>query len=122
MDRVRFTKEEVQWFARNIKKMTELLETASRKDKGILERSTYKSLLAMVPKADQALTENQEETDIMLTRKQRLVLRELISSVGKTLTERVIPEYQRRGESHKEYLTNAQNKAEKLSKMVRKLR
>lgn len=125
MNRVSLTKEEAAWFTRNVVKTTQLLEAAAKKDPKILERSTYKTLASILPAvvtATVAVEAKLPTVDVQLTRKQRIVVRELILSVNKTLTERVIPEYERRGDSHKDYLDKALVKADTLEKMARKFR
>lgn len=124
MNRVSLTKTEAEWFSRNVTKMTQLLEVSAQKDAGVLKRTTYKTLKSMLPMAAKAAADATPDkpTDIYLSRKQKLIIRDLVQSVNKTLVERVIPEYERRGESHKEYFDNAKAKAEALEKMARKFR
>lgn len=122
MDRVSLTKYEAEWIFRNVLKMTKLMETAATKDPKVLVRTTYKTLKSIIPKIGTSVEVSEEATDIILNRKQRLVLRDLVQSVHKTLTERVIPEYERRGASHKEYLDSAHTKATILHTMARKLK
>jgi hypothetical protein len=124
MNRVALTKDEAEWFSRNVVKMTQLLEaTAKKKDAKILERSTYKTLASMVPhvmKAQAQLKLEAEPVELHLTRKQKLTVRELITSVNKTLKEHVIPEYTRRQDT--KALENATVKAAALDKMARKFK
>ncbi len=122
MNRVSLNKHEAEWFSRNVFKMTQLLEVSARKDAGVLGRATYKTLKSMLPIAEKATKTESEQVDVMLTRKQKLILRDLIGSVNKTLIEKVIPEYKRRGESHSGYLLNAEKKAEALKIFERKLK
>lgn len=128
IDRVTLTKEEAGWFSRNVIKMKQLLEASESKNKGVTGRTTYKALASMEEKATEiksileAAPEDPYEIDLILSRKQKMVIKELVSSVHKTLTTRVIPEYERRGESHKDYLTNAKDKAVKLETLMRKFK
>lgn len=131
VERVSFTQEEAQWFARNVVRAKRLLEVSSRKDKGVLERTTYKSLAAMARKAEAVATTETEIVDVLLPRKQKIVLRDLIGSVLKTLITHVIPEYERRTTEASDadavldypgYLEKAKSKAIRLEKMARKLK
>lgn len=125
MDRVSLTKDEAEWFFRNVVKMTQLLEATVTKDPKVLERSTYKTLASLVPvitKAKALVAAKIEPVEVQVNRKQRLIIKDLIGSVVRNLNDRVIPEYERRGDSHKDYLDNAKNKSEALGKMMRKFK
>lgn len=125
MDRVSLTKDETEWFARNVVKMTQLLEVSATKDPKVLERSTYKTLASLVPtvmKVKALVASGDEKVDFQCNRKQKLIIKDLIRSVVNTLKDRVIPEYVRRGDSHKDYLDNARKKCEALEKMMRKFK
>ncbi len=123
--RVSLTKDEAQWFSRNILKMTEVLEGSARKDKGILERGTYKLLKSMNEIATALANPHPEAGDakveIILSRKQKLCVRELIGSVYKTLVNGVIPKYKEQA-GRDEYLQRAEDKAKALESMMRKFK
>ncbi len=114
MNKVTLTQEEAQWFSRNVIKMANLLAAQSKNDPGILDRSTYKTLESMREKAiaiDQMGEEYVERVDVQLSRKQKLIVAELIQSVNKTLIDRILPEYERRG-GHEKYIKMGQEKAQ----------
>lgn len=122
MNRVQFTKDEAGWFSRNVLKMKQLMEVAASKDAKILDRTTYKALASMTEQAEIAGKADTEVIDVMLNRKQKLVLKELVQSVRNTLVSKVIPEYERRGIDHSVYLERAKIKSEQLGTIIRKLK
>lgn len=121
MNRVSLNKDEAQWFSRNVLKMIALLESAEVKDKEILSRTTYKTLNSMREQAQAAGTEDQAGVELMLSRKQKQVVRELLQSVNKALVERILPEYKRRG-GHEKYIEIGEAKAKQLDAMQRKFK
>lgn len=120
MNRVSLTQDEFDWIARNVPKMITRLEQRAEKEPDVLKRKTYKLLTSVKESLDTA--GGAGLTDLMLGRQQKLVLRELISQVTKVLKDAVIPTYEKRGESHKEYLDKAKEKAENLDRMARKFK
>lgn len=121
MNKVTLTKEEAQWFSRNVLKMISLLEAQGQRDADILRRTTYKTLSAMKAQAELAAVDEAEKTDLILTRKQKLMVKELIQSVNKTLVERILPEYAKRG-GHEKYIEMGKAKAKQLDTMARKFK
>ncbi len=124
MNKVTLTREEAQWFSRNVLKMIALLEAQGKKDPTILERTTYRTLKACENEATAAsLVEKLPLTSInvLLNRKQKLIVKELILSVNKTLTDRILPEYARRG-GHEKYVEMGKEKSKRLEAMARKFR
>lgn len=119
IDRVVLSKEEAGWFERNVIKMIVLLEASEAKNPGVKDRSTYKGMLSMKPKAEQ-MRDAEGSLEMQLSRKQRKLIADLVGSQVRILRDKTIPLYQSRGESHKSYLTNAQEKLEMLSKMRKK--
>lgn len=129
INRVALTPLEANWFGRNVLSMLQLLERSEGKNPGVLERTTYKILNGLRSQAEEAQAtvkafgeEEQYEVDLTLSKKQKSVLKELVGSVQKSLVERVIPEYEKRGESHKDYKFKATLKAEFLENLVRKFK
>lgn len=123
MNRVQLNLEEAEWFSRNVKKMLQLLEMSEKKNEGVRGRSTYRTLKSMEKVAHQIDESGAPDTiDIMLSKRQKVFTRGLIQSVLKTLTEKVIPIYESRGESHREYLIKASIKADKLQTLARKFK
>lgn len=129
LNRIALNPLQAAWLSRNILKMLQLLESSERKNPGVRERKSYKTLNALRGKAEEAQAavrafgeDEQYEIDIQISPKQRAVLKDLVGSVHKNLIERAIPEYQKRGESHGEYLTNARAKAEFLEVLWRKFK
>lgn len=130
MDRVSFTLPEARFFSKSIPRLKKVLEAAATKDAGVLERSTYKTLNAMTEKAIEAGQAEAEPVPVMLNRKQRLIVRDLIRSVLRNLVTQVIPEYERRAagtgdvdvNNYAAYLESSKQKVEILEKMARKLK
>lgn len=121
MNKVTLTKEEAQWFSRNVLKMLSLLESQGQKDATILNRTTYKTLNSMKANAESIAEPFTDSMHVFLTRKQKLIVRELIQSVNKTLVDRILPEYERRG-GHEKYIEMGKTKSAALDKMARKFR
>ncbi len=123
MNKVTLTAEEAQWFSRNVLKMITTLEAQGKNDPKILERATYKTLNSLQDTAEEAKTLVGEGflVELMLSRKQKLIVKELILSVNKTLTDRIIPEYKRRG-GHEKYVEMGEAKSKQLAAMARKFR
>lgn len=125
-DKVVLTKEEAGWFARNVLKIIALLEASEARNPGVKDRSTYKGLVSMQSRAEQMknvvddLEDHPYEIETSLVRRQRKLIADLVGSQVKILREKTIPLYERRGESHKSYLLNAQEKLEMLSRMRKK--
>lgn len=126
--RVVLTKEEAGWFARNVPKMMQLLDAYARKDESVKTRTTYKTLASMLQQAadiNDMLTlmkDAPSELDLQLTKKQKAVIKDLIATVNSRLKLLTIPEYERRGDSHKDYLENAVKKTGMLDRMERKFK
>lgn len=120
MNRVELNKEEAEWFSRNVLKMIKLLEAQEKQDPKILTRSTYRILNSLRAQAE-SWNKATETQNVFMNRKQRQIVRELILSVNKTLTDRIIPEYELRG-GHEKYVVMGKDKAKKLHAMARKLR
>jgi hypothetical protein len=128
LNRIDLTPSEAAWFSRNILVMLKNMETAAKRDPAILTRTTYKALNSLRESAVtagetvQSLGEAEDYlVEVYPGRKQRIVISDLISSVHKTLLERVIPEYERRGD-HQDYLEKAKAKAEFLGALRRKFK
>ncbi len=119
MNKVTLTAEEAQWFSRNVRKMIVVLEAQGKNDPKILERSTYKTLKSMEEIA--GTLPDTELVQLMLSRKQKLITKELIISVTKTLTDRILPEYERRG-GHEKYIEMGKMKSKALAAMARKFK
>lgn len=122
IERVSLTQEEAQWFSRYVLKMIPFMETAGQRDPKILERTTYKTLVSMRDKATFiANTPEVPVNDISLSRKQKLLMQDLIGSVQRNLSERILPEYRRRG-GYDKYLEAGEKQIEFFNKLLRKLR
>ena len=126
MNRVVLTKEEARWLSRNLVKTKMILEAASKKDAEILERSTYKVIKSLNPEAvemasilDQ-LGDEPYEFEIMLKEKQKKVLHSLVEKTIKSLSDVLLPAYERK--NLPEYTEDTKRKIELLKIMVRKFR
>lgn len=110
--------------------MLEQMERTDRaKNSGIKERSTYKILNSCRGHAEHARDvvaafgeDEQYMLDLQMTQKQKKMIKDLVGSVHRKLVERVIPEYERRGDSHKSYLEKAKIKAAGLERIWRKFK
>ncbi len=86
MDRVVLNKEEAGWFSRNVMKTIQLLEASEPKNPGVKDRSIYKGMLSMKSKAAfaadalRAFGEEPFEIEIMLGKKQRKLVADLVGS------------------------------------------
>lgn len=127
IDRVVLTKDEAGWFSRNVIKMKELLEASEKRNAGVKNRATYRGLVSLQGRAEQtaaaleAFGDEPFEIDMLLSKKQKLIVRGLIGTVMQGLAK-TIEEYERRGPGHKEYLDRAKLKAELLNNMNRKFK
>lgn len=131
IDRIDLTPAEAAWFSRNVLAMLKNLEAAAEyKDPEIIKRTTYKVLNSLRTAAEEAgavaaaLGEDQPNFMVEVTagKKQRQIIGDLVTSAHKTLTERTIPEYERRGEGYEEYLLKAKTKAQFLRNLGRKFK
>ncbi len=126
MNRVVLSKEEGQWLTRNIIKTKMILEAASQKDPGILERNTYRTLAALAKKAKEAegvlvaLKEEPFELEMFFSQKQKVVLKDLIEKTHLALTETILPEYEKRGLV--DYAEDTTRKLALLKSLERKLK
>ncbi len=124
LQRVRFNREEAAWYSRNVIKSKELLEEKAKRDPAIVERLTYKLVSKMQEQALKtfvALAGSAEEYDVMLKRKERMILREMVQKMHDGLKQATIPKYERDGDKA-EYLARAIEKAKLLNGMARKLK
>lgn len=129
MNRVVLNKEEAGWYSRNVLKTILLLEESERRNAGVRERTTYKLLTKMKPQAEQlsevlkAFGDEPFELEVYLERKEKLLVKGLLETMIKNLKDRIIPEYERRGDKlDPKYLNNAKNKTKMLEKMQRKFK
>ncbi len=79
--RVSLDKEEAIWFSRYVLKMIIFMETAGKRDPTILLRTTYKTLVSLREKAEIFSSTELPVNDASLNRKQKLLMKELISGV-----------------------------------------
>lgn len=122
MNRVRLSQEEAQWFGRNILKSIELCISKAKKDPLILERKTFKGLKSMEEKAKLAKETATEQLDLILSSKQKIIVREIAGSLLLGLRNKIIPNYEQRGaDLDPKYLINAKAKADMLQGLYRKL-
>lgn len=126
MNRVVLSKEEGEWFARNVLKSLVILDTAATKDTKIKDRTTYKILESVKERATEMESVLKQigsepfEFELMLSQKQKRVIQDLIDRTRKALTERILPEYQRRGLS--DYVEDTEFKVDLLGTMRRKFK
>ncbi len=130
MDKVVLTKEEAAIFSRNIIKMKQRLDAS--KDPETKSRTTYKLLESMQPQAEQvddALTafgEEPFEIEVFLGRKEKMLVRELLTTVGNILVNRVIPKYKEKlgtgGIDYSPYIVRNEKKLVVLTQMARKFK
>lgn len=126
LNRVVLTRYEGEWFARNVLKTLTILEAHAKKDEKILKRTTYKVLSAVKTQAEQmeaaikAFGDEEYELELTLNRKQKLVIRDLVSKTIVSLEGRVLPEYERRGD--KDRTEDTKYKIDLLNKMQRKFK
>lgn len=120
MNRVRLTQEEAQWFGRNILKSLEIFEARAKKNPQVLEKRTYRGFKSMKEKAEKAKDLTEKSIDIILSQKQKLIVRELIGTVLNGLITKTIPSYEARTDLDPKYIANAKAKAAQLSLMHRK--
>ena len=121
---VTLNKDQAGWFARNVAKMKELLEKSEKRNEGVTERATYKLISAMEAEAKRVsellADEAVDQVMIHLTKKQKMVLREMVNRMASGL-EVVNEEYRKRG-GHEEYIEKNEHKAKYLKAMSRKLK
>lgn len=128
IDRVQFTKDEAGWFARNVARSLQILEAKALKEPKTRERTTFKVLASMAKTVTDVIDILNQEggaaepIDLILKRKQKLVVRQMVSDMAKGLRAHTIPQYEKDPEKFKDYLVNAKAKAELLEAMERKLR
>jgi hypothetical protein len=120
LNRVRFTKDEAEWFSRNVANSLEILEAKAKADPKTLERTTYKVVKSMG--ALLQYERDSDSVDINLNKKQKLVLRGMCQSMAAGLRKNTIPAYEKDPEKYKEYLERATAKAALLESMARKLK
>lgn len=103
MNRVVLTREEGRWLSRNVLKTKSVFEARAKQEPQILDRTTYKTVVALEQKAKeiedvlQAFGENEYEFELMLTQKQKTVLRDILGKTLTALEETILPEYEKRG-------------------------
>jgi hypothetical protein len=119
LNRVVFNKPEAEWLTRNIIRTKQILEASSQKDPKVLERVTYKTLKAISESTQHRPLEDGSH-EFILTRKQKQIVSSLVFQTLMVLTEKIIPEYTRRGLT--EYLNDAKIKASILKGMCHKLK
>ncbi len=122
IDRISLTKKEAQWFGRYVLKMIDFMQNAGKKDPKILERTTFKVLASLAEKAIIFTAADAEINNTNLSRKQKILMQDLIGGVIKNLTERVLPEYSKRGSGFEEDLVQGKLQKMFLETLSRKLR
>jgi hypothetical protein len=102
-DRVVLDKAEADWFSRNVLKTVQLLEARAAKEPAVLERRTYRVCKSLV---DQATTiadilaqlgTEPYEVELQVKAKQRQAVGSMLEMTVKSLEEKILPEYERRG-------------------------
>lgn len=128
MNRVSLSKAEARWFSKNVLSTLRILEAASKKDPEILNRTTYKTLNSLRDRATEMqtiltqLSDDSYEVDLILGRKHKLIIGEMIAKTIKSLTEVILPEYTRRGEKYDSYRLDTEEKIKLLKTFIRKFR
>jgi hypothetical protein len=133
IDRISLSSHEAIWFARNILKTIVHSENQAQKHPELLERNTYRTLKkiedqakSLVQDLDRTQFSPEHSYEIFLSRKQKLVVRELVENTNKLLESMIVPEYQKRTQADTEtygpYLKDAQNKIVLLKSIARKLK
>lgn len=126
MNRVVLSREEGRWFSRNVLKSLILLESRAKKDKAILERTTYKVLKSIKPQAEKmdaalkAFGDEEYELELMLASKQKSVVKTMIEDTQKELVTTILPVYEARGLD--KYRDDVKNKIELLKSMSKKFK
>lgn len=128
MSTVSLNREEARWISRNVSKTLTILEAASKRDPGILDRKTYKLLNEVRPKAAALGTtldlspdnSTGEALTIELTIGQKTALTALVDATIKSLTEMVLPKYIEK--NLLDYATATRIKIDLIREMRRKIR
>lgn len=119
MNRVRFTSEEYDWVYRNTEKALENLERRSARDPEITNRMTYKGLKILKKNLDNSIKQKDGQFDVVISRKVKRILDEIVTAMIFQLEAFTIPTYQKKGMG--EYEGAAKTKVEKLKQISRKL-
>ena len=123
MNRVVLSKADGEWFYRNILKTMTVFEAASKSDPEIKKRTTYRLLKSLKPKAleVQAASEaGAESHTLMLSKKQKRGVQDMIDATFNLLSGRITTEYERRGRADK--LEEIKVKTDNLKAMSRKFK
>lgn len=96
LNRVVFSKLEYEWLAANVSRTKVILEKASQADPKIKERVTYKILAAVESLFVIATGDPREKFEVMLSRKQKQSLGNLVMTTMLILRDRIIPAYKER--------------------------
>lgn len=126
MDRVKLNADEAAWFARNVIKSRIIMDAKSKESPEILKRETYKVLskienqARVIEKAFEAGISEGFTADIILSKKQRSVIRKMVNETVKILDAVIIPKYASKGLT--EYETDAKIKSSLLKTMARKFK
>ncbi len=121
IDRVELDNKEATWLVRNVTRTLVMLEAAALKDPKVRERQTYKTLKAIEDNVV-AIDLKEETANVVMPRKQKKVVKDMLQLTLLNIQDRIIPEYTRRGTEYKSYLDDATSKAEILRGMLRKFR
>jgi hypothetical protein len=125
-DKVILTAPEAEWLSRNIIKTKVLLEAKAKKDAGILERKTYRTVASLIDQATdiseivRQLGSEPYEIEFTVKRKQRGGVAAMIDLTLRSLEERILPEYKKRG--LKDYEDDVQVKIGLLKAMAKKFK
>lgn len=126
MNRGVFTPPEADWLSRNILKSLTLLEVMAEKDPQTRDRKTYKVLKTLEEKMEEVkvtvaqLGQDGYEVELLLSTKQKQLLKELVDKSVNSLETVIIPEYVRRG--LEDYVAKSRDKIQKLKVLSRKLK